>query len=85
MTPGILSSQEIKSDFNLKMLNFSMGFNFYQLLNMFRMFEKISVQWLTLFIFRAAYLSGRYMQNLNFFLHYLDKKMEPLKNYGISW
>ena len=25
MKPGILNSQEIKSDFNLKMLNFNMG------------------------------------------------------------
>ena len=26
MTPGILNSQEIESDFNLKILNFKMGF-----------------------------------------------------------
>ena len=26
MTPGVLNSQEIKSDFNSKMLNFNMGF-----------------------------------------------------------
>ena len=26
VTPGILNSQEMKSDFNSKMLNFSMGF-----------------------------------------------------------
>ena len=38
MTPGILRSQEMKSDFNSKMLNFNIGSC--QLLNMFRKYRK---------------------------------------------
>ena len=61
MTPGILNSQEIKSDLNSKMLNFNTGF--YQLLNMLRKFEKIIIRWIysairlscILFIIQANY------------------------------
>ena len=40
MTTGLLSSQEIKSDVNSKMLNFIMGL---PVLNVFRKFEKITI------------------------------------------
>ena len=47
MTPGILNLQEIKNDFNLKMLNCSMRFF------MFRKFEKIIIRWITPSSFRT--------------------------------
>ena len=52
-TPEILNSQEIKSDLNLKIFNFN-TIEFYQLLDMFRKFEKITIRWITLFTFRTT-------------------------------
>ena len=51
MTPRILNSQEIKSDFNSKMLNFVMVFTSY-----WTCLErwKITIRWIALFIFRTT-------------------------------
>ena len=49
MTPGLLNSQEDKNYFNSKMLNC-----FYQLLNMFRKFKKITIQCIAATLLRTT-------------------------------
>ena len=49
MTPGILNSQEIKSDFNSKMMNFNMRFTSY--LTCLESLKKITIWWIALFSF----------------------------------
>ena len=54
MTPEILNSQEMKSDFNSKMLNFQ--YEFYQLLKIFTKLEMNTIcsAWIALFTFRTT-------------------------------
>ena len=70
MTPGVLNLQEIEMYFNLKMLNFNMGFT----MDINMGFEKITIQWIASIQVTASLLglvalqsSSRYQDALALF------------------
>ena len=70
MIPGILNSQEIKTDFNFKTLKFNVGFTSYR--TGLEILTKITTGWITLLTFRTTDLRNIELTR--------DQKLTELEN-----